>query len=84
MPVNCAAPAKPCGKQARSRSGIATAESARLLIAAPTGIAKAHRREVSSGRGIRRRRQYGGERTPSASVRSKEVLRDSAVGGKLF
>ena len=34
--------------------------------------------------GIRRRRQYGGERTPSASARSKEILRDSAVEGKLF
>ena len=50
----------------------------------PTGIGKAHRRQVSSGRGIRRRRQYGGEQTPSASTRSKEILRDSAVGGKLF
>ena len=34
--------------------------------------------------GIRLRRQYGGERTPSASAHSKEILRDSAVGGKLF
>ena len=50
----------------------------------PTGIAKAHRREVSSGRGICRRRQYGGEQAPSASTRSKEIFRDSAVGGKLF
>lgn len=54
------------------------------MIAAPTGIAKAHRREVSSGRGICRRRQYGGEQAPSASARSKEILRDSAAGGKLF
>ena len=59
-------------------------ERARLLTAAPTEIAKAHRREVSSGRGIRRHRQYGGEQAPSASARSKEILRDSAVGGKLF
>ncbi len=29
-----------CGKPTRSRSGIATAESARLLTAAPTGIAE--------------------------------------------
>ena len=59
-------------------------DRARLLTAAPTGIAKAHRRQVSSGRGIRRHRQYGGEQTPSASAHSKEILRDSAVGGKLF
>ena len=59
-------------------------ERARLLTAAPTGIAKAHRRQVSSGRGIRRRRQYGGEQTPSANARSKEIPRDSAVEGKLF
>ena len=39
----------------------------------PTGIAKAHRRQVSSGRGIRRHRQYGGEQTPSANARSKEI-----------
>ena len=39
-------------------------ERARLLTAAPTGIAKAHRRQVLSGRGIRRRRQYGGNRLP--------------------
>lgn len=56
----------------------------RLLTVTPTGIAKAHRRQVSSGRGIRRRRQYGGEQTPSASAHSKEIFRDSAVGGKLF
>lgn len=56
----------------------------RLLTVTPTGIAKAHRRQVSSGRGIRRHRQYGGEQTPSASAHSKEILRDSAVGGKLF
>ena len=54
------------------------------MTAAPTGIAKAHRRQVSSGRGIRRRRQYGGEQTPSANARSKEIPRDSAAGGKLF
>lgn len=59
-------------------------ERARLLTVTPTGIGKAHRRQVSSGRGIRRRRQYGGEQAPSASARSKEILRDSAVGGKLF
>ena len=58
-------------------------ERARLLIAAPTGIAKAHRRSFIRP-GIRRRRQYGGEQTPSASAHSKEILRDSAVGGKLF
>ncbi len=43
----------------------------------PTGIGKAHRRQVSSGRGIRRRRQYGGEQTPSASAHSKEIPGDS-------
>lgn len=52
-------------------------ERARLLTAAPTGIAKAHRREVSSGRGICRRRQYGGEQAPSASAHSQEILGDS-------
>lgn len=51
-------------------------ERARLLIAAPTGIAKAHRRSFIRP-GIRRRRQYGGEQTPSASAHSKEIPGDS-------
>lgn len=49
----------------------------RLLTVTPTGIAKAHRRQVSSGRGIRRHRQYGGEQAPSASAHSKEIPVDS-------
>ena len=50
----------------------------------PTGIGKAHRRQVSSGRGIRRRRQYGGEQTPSASAHSKEIPGDSVKKAGLF
>lgn len=59
-------------------------ERARLLTAAPTGIAKAHRRQVLSGRGIRRRRQYGGNRLPQPVPIPKKRLENSAEKAGLF
>ena len=56
----------------------------RLLTAAPHRNCQSTQVTSFIRPGIRLRRQYGGERTPSASVHSKEILRDSAIGGKLF
>ena len=59
-------------------------ERARLLTVTPTGIGKAHRRQVSSGRGIRRRRQYGENRLPQPVPIPKKRLENSAEKAGLF
>ncbi len=71
-------------KSARSRSGIATVESARLLTAVPapewSNLIQAEFYQAGNTPSS----AVWGEQTLSVSTRSKEILRDSVVGGKLF